>query len=376
MNPSTFSSSTNPSLDIQWKQVVSLIALDIAIIISWIAYHEYQPKLLEQFGFTTFTLQLAIVQGIILFLTPPIAGWASDKLRQKGGERLPVVNIGISAVSMVFMAVAVTIFANPDGIIKMLFPVMIVFWLISMNIFHSPAISTVEMFVPSHKLPQVMAIFTLISDLSQSLEPSIIDLINFFGAPLTFIVGGVLVFSTGWWFQKNARGLADQQSQNNTKRAIGEEEQNSNLWAVFLMGTGLGMATTFFFTLFPDWASSRLSFLSDDGFKGSYFISILIAFSAFIALPMSKIVEKLGVLKMSFLGLILCLLLVVGVYVSTGELAFGMFLLYPLTFALFSVSALPYSFSQINSSQKVFGIGLFFSGIELTSSIVDIISKM
>jgi hypothetical protein len=375
MNSSTFSSSSS-NLDIQWKQVVSLVALDIAIIISWIAYHEYQPKLLEQFGFTAFSLQLSIVQGIILFLTPPIAGWASDKLRQKGGERLPVVNIGISAVSMVFMAVAVTIFANPDGIIRMLFPVMIVFWLISMNIFHSPAISTVEMFVPPHKLPQVMAIFTLISDVSQSLEPSIIDLINFFGAPLTFVVGGVLVFSTGWWFQKSARGLADQQSQQDVKRVIGEEERNSNLWVVFLTGTGLGIATTFFFSVFPDWANNRMTFLVENGFKGSYFISLLIAISAFISLPMSKIVEKLGVLKMSFLGLVLCLFLIIGVFVSREEIALGIFLLYPFAFALFSVSALPYSFSQINTSQKVFGIGLFFSGIELTSSIVDILSKM
>jgi hypothetical protein len=34
-----------------WSQVYSLLALNAAIVISWIAYHNYQPKLLNLFHF-------------------------------------------------------------------------------------------------------------------------------------------------------------------------------------------------------------------------------------------------------------------------------------------------------------------------------------
>ncbi|MCS6834310.1 MAG: hypothetical protein NZ521_12105, partial [Flammeovirgaceae bacterium] len=298
------------SFGIQWYQIVSLVALDVAIIISWIAYHEYQPKLLEQFRFTELSLALAIVQGIVLFLTPPIAGWFADKMRRAGKERLPVVNIGISTVSMIFMAVAATIFANPQGTIRLLFPFMIVFWLISMNIFHSPAISTLELFVPKDKLPRVMAIFTLIADIAQSIEPSIVDLINFFGAPITFFVGGALVFSTGWWFKKTTTRWMKVHITQEAEDVHGVPS-SSNFLNVFLIGIGLGVATVFFFSIFPDWAEERLTFLQDWNWKSSYFVSLLIAFAALIGLPISAFVEKQGVLRTSIIGLISCIALVI-----------------------------------------------------------------
>ncbi|MBA4145950.1 MAG: hypothetical protein C0523_09320, partial [Cytophaga sp.] len=51
---------------IQWKQLWSLAALYSSIVIGWIAYHNYQPKLLVKFNFTDFTFLLTLVQGIIL----------------------------------------------------------------------------------------------------------------------------------------------------------------------------------------------------------------------------------------------------------------------------------------------------------------------
>ena len=52
----------------------SLAALYGSIVIGWIAYQNYQPKLLEKFHFTEYTLFLTLAQGLILVITPPIAG--------------------------------------------------------------------------------------------------------------------------------------------------------------------------------------------------------------------------------------------------------------------------------------------------------------
>ena len=75
---------------IEWKQLWSLAALYASIVIGWIAYHNYQPKLLEQFHFTDFTFLLIVAQGIILIITPLIAGKLGDKYRFQKGHRIMI----------------------------------------------------------------------------------------------------------------------------------------------------------------------------------------------------------------------------------------------------------------------------------------------
>lgn len=365
------SATTKEIEQIKWRQVWSLVALDVAIIISWIAYHKYQPSLLKQFGFADFTFELAIVQGVILFLTPPIAGYFADKIRREKGERLPVVNVGITFVSMVFMVVAFTVFVNPAGWIKFLFPVMVVLWLISMNIFHSPAISTVELFVPPEKLPQVMAIFAVIADLAQSIEPSIVDIIDYFGAPITFAVGGVLVFGTGYFFQKAAKDLVSNEEIHAEFSAFDRETSNYGL--VFFLGVGLGVATTFFFNITPDLAEQSLDFVTAEGFKGNHFASILIAVAALVSYPISNVVEQQGVSKMAAIATILCFTLIGGLYFTSGILSLSLFIVLPIAFAIMTVSFLPLAFMRLDANNKVLGVGLFFCGVELANSLVEIL---
>src|SRR5690606_20439456 len=133
---------------INWKVMGSLVALYASIIIGWIAYEQYQPKLLVQFGFTEFAGVLAIAQGIILTMTPPIAGRLGDKFRISRGHRFPVISLGINFAAMVFMAVAFTLIGNPGEVLKWALPVLIILWLVAMSIFTSPALSTIETFIP------------------------------------------------------------------------------------------------------------------------------------------------------------------------------------------------------------------------------------
>lgn len=365
----TNTASSLQSHGIQWKQVWSLIALDLAIVISWIAYHKYQPELLTQFRFSQYIFELAIVQGLILFVTPPIAGWFADKARRKDKRLMPVVGIGINFVSMIFMVVAVTIWANPSGIVRMLFPVMIVLWLVFMNVFHSPAISTLEMFVPTEKLPQVMAIFAVITDVVASIEPSIVDLITFFGAPITFAAGGLLVFGSGLWLQKTVRGFKPIAHDNSNTET--PSNNKSRFEIVLLLGLFMGLATMCFFELFPELAEKKLAFLKANQFKGSYFTSILIAFSALLCYPLSLWVQNFSVVKAAWIGVGGFVVLILGIAMFSGTLALVCFILYPIFYALMSVTFLPLAFVNLSPRQKVLGIGLFFSGIQLASSVAE-----
>lgn len=78
MEALTFTPEKN---SMQWKQLWSLAALYGSVVIGWIAYEKYQPKLLEKFHFTDFSFLLMVSQGIILVVTPLLAGRLGDRYR-------------------------------------------------------------------------------------------------------------------------------------------------------------------------------------------------------------------------------------------------------------------------------------------------------
>src|SRR6478609_7768392 len=201
---------------IQWKQLWSLAALYSSIIIGWIAYYNYQPQLLEKYKFLGFSFFLVLAQAIILVITPPIAGKLGDRFRFKNGHRLPIITAGISFAAIIFMAVSFTLIADPGDVFRWIFPFLIVFWLVGMSIFTSPALSTLELFAPVDKIPRVMAILTIVSNLIYAMEPVIVDIIEFLGAPATFVAGGIIVFLSGYALRKNSKDLFNKEGTGQT----------------------------------------------------------------------------------------------------------------------------------------------------------------
>ncbi len=358
---------------IQWPEIIALLLLQLAILISWIAYHQFQPELLIKFGLNDFQLQLAIIQGIILLVIPPVAGHFTDQMREKGNTRVPVINTGIHLVAMVFMVVALTIWANPPGIIRSLFPIMIVAWLILMNVFHGPALSMIEMLVPANRLPQVMAIFTISADVTTSLEPSIVDVFEFFGAPLTFAAGGCLVFGAGWWLKRklDLQALLEDEP----RHFFNDTEQRSTFELVKALGIGLGLGlcTTFFFDLVPYIAERNLELVANGSLKGNHFASALIGLSALVAYPIGKWTQRrLTQENWLLLGYTISFFCILGIFFSNGLLFMALCVAFPIAFATMGVHALPVVFGSLSPSQKVLGVGVFFAGTELTGSLAGI----
>lgn len=356
--------------DIRWRAVTSLIFLDLAILISWLAYHEYQPELLKQFGMADMAFPLSILQGIILFITPPIAGLAADRLARKGSNRLPVVTTGINFVSMVFMVVAVTIIAqNPSPFLKLLFPVMVALWLIAMNIFHSPAVSTLETFVPADKMPLVIALFAILANIIAATEPVLVDLINVFGAPVTFAVGGALVFGTGFWFSRAAKQLV---AQADSAPAQAAAQQSSSFALVFVLGLLVGGLTTCIYKLFPLWIAADTELSAMIGMEPTWFVSILICVAAVLSYPMGMLAGRVGTRRLAMAAGIVGALTISTLQWVHGTPRLLLFCLFPLPFAAATVTYLPIAFTRLEKRHLVLGIGVFFSGVELTASLVDI----
>jgi len=358
---------------IAWKQLWSLAALYGSVVIGWIAYQNYQPKLLEKFHFTDFSFPLMVFQGIILVVTPPIAGRIGDRYRFQKGHRIPIIMNGISFAAMVFMAVAFTLFSDPGEIFKWILPVLIVFWLISMSIFTSPALSTLELFTPVDKLPRAMAILTIVANLIYSLEPIIVDIIDFAGAPFTFIAGGTVVFISGYALRKTSLTLF-KVSDNKEERpiaAITLDTQRSRFFYIFFLGLALGLPTTIMFNLFPDALSVKLSGLLEIS-SGRAILFYVLVISALMSLPVSNLVNKVGVERSFWASFVLIMISIVSIFVfQSAMVVLIMTIVFAAMFTSLSVSSLPLAISRSNYYEKVLCVGIFFSGVALPDGILE-----
>lgn len=343
-----------------------------SIIIGWIAYHNYQPKLLVQFHFTQYALWLTIAQAIILVITPPIAGRLGDKFRFSQGHRLPIISSGIAFAAMIFMAVAFTLVSNPGEYFKWILPILIILWLVAMSIFTSPALSTVELFTPVDKLPIAMAVITIVGNLIYSLEPVIVDIIDYIGAPLTFVAGGVVVFLSGYSLRRNSLGLF-QQNEGKPRAAFTFDTKKSPKGFIFFLGGTLGIATTALFQFFPQALESNLSSLFT--MQGKYIIVIILVISAIFSLPASNVINRYGVVKVFWYSFVLSLVSIAGVlFVSSAIATLFFAAAFALSFTTLSVSSLPLAINEANYYEKVFCVGIFFSGGELVEGIIDVIT--
>jgi MFS family permease len=329
--------------------------------------------LLVQFQFTDFTFLLILAQAVIVVITPLIAGKLGDRYRVEKGHRLPIISSGISFAAMIFMAVAFTLLGNPGEIFKWVLPVLIVFWLIAMSIFTSPALSTIELFTPVDKLPHAMAILTIVSNVIYSVEPVIVDIIDYLGAPLTFICGGVVVFLSGYALKKTSLGLFKQTANEEAQPDI--KSQKSQYGFIFFLGLSLGIATTILFNVFPSILETKLiTFFSTDG---KIILVGILLFSAILSWPVSYAVNKYGMSRIFQWSLVLLVLCVLGVWFMTAPVVvLVMVILFGVTFTSLSISALPLAINSSAFTEKVFCVGLFFSGVALPEGIMDTIQAL
>jgi hypothetical protein len=347
-----------------WSQVYSLLALNAAIVISWIAYHNYQPKVLEIFHFTELKLFLIIAQGLILVLIPPVAGVLGDFMIKKNGNSLVVFTVGVSVTAMVFMLVAFTVGASSTIDLTAALPFMIVVWLISMNVFHSPANSMLELFAPAKDLPAAMALIVLTNELLAAFEPLIIEFVNLIGPVATFSLGGVLILTTGHFFRKTTSKV---KFERDSEEATSKENQ---YFKVLGVGLALGLATALIKNYMADWMLSKQNFpLVDDA---SFLVAGVLIISAVAAVPLVRYVNKLGVATSLTYGLIATFTALGLIYfVPSGMAMVALGVIVGVSFSFASVAAFPYALSNLSARHVTLGAGVFFGSVEVADSIMN-----
>ncbi len=350
---------------LKWPEVFSLAGLNAAIVISWIAYHEYQPVLLEKFDFVELADFLVLAKGIVLVVIPPFAGWLADWILRKKGKYFTVFAIGIGSTAMVFMVVASIIGSNLKGLHDFL-PYMIVIWLVAMNLFISPANSMIEAFAPVQKLPIVVGVLFLTTELLYALEPVIIDLIHFFGDTMTFVVGGLLIAITGVLFQR----ISSDEVILKRKRIDdeGEKGRTTSFLSIIIIALGLGLAKALLVELLPELLNNTYP-----GFtSGGVFTFGLLGFSAILGFSISGLITRYKLNKIIVLGFVILLVGSVALILKPGiSVVITGSILVAIAFSLLNISGLPFAIRNLTPRNITYGVGIYIGAGELFTGIFE-----
>ncbi len=356
----------NKLTKIKLPEVIALMFLNISLIISWVAYNEYQPVLVQKFGLEHLSNILVVGKAIVLITIPVLAGFLTDFLMKKNKKFFTVYTIGIAAAGMTFMAVASMIPLEPSTFTFFVLPVMVVIWLVAMNLFISPATSLIDLFAPKNKLPQLLAILFISSELTYSIEPIILDLIHFLGPALTFVTGGVLVVGSGIFFIKQVK---DEISERTNPKVV--RVQSISLFTVISMGIVLGLAHSFIFYVIP---SKFINLSYFENFSEQNIASSLLVLSALLCYPISLYWSKKEInIKQinATLGLVIVSSATLFLLNSPIITLFNTALLI-YTYITLSVVSLPYIILRLDGRKITLGIGIFIGAAEIFDSIFEV----
>jgi MFS family permease len=352
---------------VNWSQIYALAGLNAAVVISWIAYHNYQPKVLEKFAFTELADFLTMAQAFVLVFIPPLAGYIGDIVIRRGGNHFLVFTIGAGVTAMTFMAVAFSATGTLPALRGAL-PFMIVVWLVSMNIFHSPANSLLEMFAPTRELPMVMAVIALITELLYGLEPVVVLIVDAIGAVLTFVTGGVLLVVTGYFFRKTTANMRFERSTESLSRV-------DNFGLVILAGLAFGLVDALITNenTLSSWFGSRFSVLSASPNVNNYAICLILITAAFATLPIGKIINADNLQKILVVSILACLCVCACLYfIGNAWLSLAFCLLLGILFSVVAVTAFPFAIQHLSGQNITLGTGLFFGSFKVVDALLNI----
>ncbi len=345
------------SRNLGWDKIFALAALDAGIVISWTAYHNFQPQVLKHFHFEHLSRFVLITQCFVMLAVPLLAGWFTDYYRKKTGSGFSVFALGISVASLVFMAVSFTISDQTFVNMVWLLPSLIVFWLISMNIFHSPANSILEAFSKSPALPMMMSVLVICKILIHGIEPLLLASLERAGGSYTFLTGGIILIVTGIWFSYSTKNMA-------IAHTPGEEHEVNKFHVVVLFGLLAGLCNSLILHFFPEVLLAK--FGADESiFQGRLYISLMLGLTAVATMPMSLLVKKWGIYHSLIIGLLVAFLAMIIVLVSGIPVVSIIALaLLAVAYGLVLITAFPHALHNIAPASATLGTGLFFASFE------------
>ncbi|MCT7948355.1 MFS transporter [Ancylothrix sp. C2] len=346
-------SNTIVTRGILWRCVWGLAALQAAITFSWMAYEISQPKILQTYEFTGLVVYFGMAQGLLSAVIDPLIGAFSDRFQITTGSRWPVINIGVILTGLIFVSVALTLQINPSVGWRWVLPVLMLFWVASMKIFQTPAISLLSRYAPPDELPRANAVLTLVAGLVGSLGPFVGKVIDLLGGVVTFLLGAIVLVLAATVMKY----LLPRKALNVKTNRIYYREKLSFFIYIFVVGVCAGMLVNFVLAVFPIVLQEELA-------VGVEFIAALMLFVAGVsAIFLGNLAVKLGNQKALLLGMGgLTGLMALAVVNSSAAVAFALIIGLGLGLSMVFNCGVPFALEVVSEGKTGLATGLYLGG--------------
>src|SRR6185369_1956125 len=98
------------------------------------------------------------------------------------------------------------------------------------------------------------------------------------------------------------------------------------------------------------------------GIDGKLVLVMILTLTAVLSLPMSNVVNTLGLKRSFYRSVIVILLCMVSIFTaSTAPVMVVLIIVFAVVYTVLSVSTLPLAIQLSNYNEKVFCVGIFFS---------------
>jgi len=194
-----------------------------------------------------------------------------------------------------------------------------------------------------------------------------VALVRFFGDTLTFVVGGLLISVSGYFFHKISSDevklrRSDIQSSIKTTSV-------SSYISILVVGLMLGIGKAILVEFYPSNIGVRFPELGD---IGSYLSLGLLAFSAILAFLMSNKVVQIGLEKVIAYSFGVILLGFAFLFFANGlSMTIAGGLIVAIGFSMINISGLPFAIKHLSARHITYGVGVFIGASEVFAGFME-----
>jgi hypothetical protein len=345
---------------VYWRQVWGLAIFVGATTFCWLAYGFYQPLILTQLGFTELASTLAIFQGLLGAIVEPGSSFLADRYANKIGHKLPLITIGITLAGLIFVVMSGLLTMQIPVNLRWIVPVLMTVWTLAMIVFRGPAVALLVQMVPTQTLPQANSILIWVVSVVGAVAPVFDKIIAWLGAPLTFLLGAVILAGGRFCLTITPPNLTAQIPKTQLPQ-----------YPAMLRLYGIGLICGILVNLLLRW-SPQFLLAKLGGTEVNTLTAIMLGISPLWVWFVKGWVQRWGTVRsmQSATGLIVILLLLAPL-IPTGGLAIGYLILAGLAFCLLSSAQIPWVLQQL--AQPRLATGLYLGGMGLATAIVSML---
>jgi MFS family permease len=345
-----------------WSGVAALASVYGAFTLSWMIYRVHLPAQMAQLGFSAQAAPLLLlVEALLTIAIEPIAGAFSDRLSRQQGTQFSLIAGSMVLASL--LLVAIPLLASLPSVTGQWIVGLLLLWSIAMSGFRSPAVALLKRYSLAVDLPRAASLLTFAFGLAGAATPLASQFVLGLGAPVALTLAAVFIILSAIWLQRS-----------NWVTRVSPEKKSLSVESIALISGvrvfSLGLLSTLALRLAVE-ALPKLLKVQIPGINPPLFVGLMFISLAIAALPIGKFAVRYGNSRAMVLGTAVTALLLILIPLSkTVMIAAAISVGLGVGFSLILNGTLPFVLEQVPSERAGLGMGIFFAGVAVGSSLM------